>query len=214
MTRVTRGRALRLGGGLAALAAAVTVALVAEDVRRWPDRLERGDVAFASSYVVDVDPWVVSDSLPLRPGEDLLAVQDDLKLRRALQLVRRLRRTVNRGPGNPAWVQDVRRAQRILAEIEDDDPDDRRRSAAANVLGYVYFESSQTSGAGGLATRAALDSFRHAVLLDPDNDDAKYNLELLMYRLRIERSRIPTTRIGPARERGEGPALNLRGSGY
>lgn len=214
---MSRRRVVRLALGLALLALAAAAALAAEDTRRWPDRLDRGDVTYQAQSVPFLDPWEEGDRLPLRLGARVLAVDDDLRVRRALHLVRRARSNRTAGINNPQWVRVVGRAQGALVKIEDDDADRARRSAAANLLGYLYYQGAQSSGAAAQFqfVRAALDSFRRAVLLDGRNDDAKYNLELLMARMSQERRRVPQTRFGAARERGQGGAtLNPRGSGY
>jgi hypothetical protein len=211
--RVTLLGGIRVGGGILALLAAVSVALLAEDVRRWPDRIEAGDVRFAAGAGAE-NPWRTGDRLPLRLGDHLLAIDDDVDYRRALHLIRRLRAaSVTR---STVFVQLLGRGEGALAGLERRQQDPRARAATANLLGLVYAESAQVSGAAaGDFRRGALATWERAVRLDPENADAKFNYEFLLALVRREeafstgvpfsrgRSRVGGTEAG-SRPTGEG----------
>ena len=207
-------RSIRMVSGVLLLVAAVLVALVAEDARRWPARIDAGDVRFAAS-TQSADAWSRSDRLPVRLGDDLLGIEDDVAYRRALQLVRRLRfASMSRGA---VWVQLLGRAESSLIGLEQHQDDARGRSATANLLGIVYTESGAASGAaGGDFRRAALTSWERAVRLDPQNVDAKFNLELLLSLVRREEGLSAGVPFGRGRARVGGSEAGTRpnGEGY
>lgn len=212
-----RRRALRLAAGVLVLALAASAALAAEDARRWPQRIERGDHVFSVSTLGVVDPWKPADRLPLRVGDELVGVGDDVALRRALHLVRRVRAQSDIELHDASWIRLVADAQSALVAIESSDPDPRRQSWAANLLGFLYFEAGQVTRAQAREelTEAALNAYRRAVVLDAQNDEAKYNLELLMTRLVAQGAPVPEARLGRQGERGEsGAGLIPPGSGY
>jgi hypothetical protein len=211
---VTLLRSVRIAAGALALLVAVAVALVAEDARRWPARIDAGDVRFAAS-TQSGDAWSPSDRLPVRLGDDLLGIEDDVAYRRALQLVRRLRSaSASRGT---VWVQLLGRAQAALVGLEQRQDDAQGRSATANLLGIVYTESGAASGAAGADfRRAALTSWERAVRLDPQNVDAKFNLELMLSLVRREESLSAGVPFGRGRAKVGGSEAGTRpnGEGY
>lgn len=173
----------RTAVGLALVVLAAAAALFAEDARRRPGQIDRGAVA------------------PARV-DGLLGLDDDVAFRGALQLVRRVRASSEEGVRSPARVRLVGLAQTALARIE--------TSPAANLLGYLYYE-----GAAGQLRLAqpSLEAFRRAVRLDGTNDDAKFNLELLLAQLSRVRVTQPQFEVGRGRGR-VGATVVPRGSGY
>jgi hypothetical protein len=211
---VTARRMLRVVAGIAVAALAVGVAFLAEETRRWPARIEAGDAAFLAAPGGG-DAWSLSGRRSARFAGDLLAVDDDLAYRRALQLVARGR--VARFVFASRWVSLISEAQTELGEVEEATDDPRRRSDAANMLGIVYFDGAQASSVRRSDfLRASVSAFDRAVRLDPQNADAKYNLELLLSRLREDRNRAGRRSGSP----GSGPlggdeaGLRLPGEGY
>ena len=170
-------RALLAVAGAAALALCVFAALAAADVVRWESALAAGDARYR------VEPeraglWTPSDLAPVRVGEGLLGLADDLEFRRAMRAVRISRLT-------SAYVTEPRlaimrsEAQARLTALLDGTGDPSRRSAAANILGVMALIS-----VGGRSydqveiLKSAVSYFARAIELDPGNEDAKYNLEL------------------------------------
>ncbi len=205
MRRHDRGLPL----GLALLAAAALLLVLADDVRRWPVAVTGGDVQVRVA-ARRVDPWRAPDRLPFHPAERLLGVEDDLEYRRAARLfvlARRYGSSVVSGSVTP-----VQEAQRRLLALEGRDGDLSRRSVAANLRGVLTHDTAEY-GASGYAERS-LRRFRDAVRIDPSNEQAKFNLELMLARTDVPRD----PPAGGGRQRGvteaEGAGSTPPGRGY
>jgi hypothetical protein len=174
-------RAALLIGAAASLVAAVALAFLAADVSRWPGALEGGD----ARYRVDPDEpglWQPDELTPRRLARDLLALDDDLAYRRAVQGLR-LARMEGPAVTDPNLSLLRSDAQARLLEIVESDGDPVRRSNAANLMGVVALVSLVAEEQDrAVLLSAAVRSFRRAIALDPDNEDAKYNLELSLQR--------------------------------
>ena len=174
-------RAALLIGAAASLVAAVALVFLATDVSRWPGALEAGD----ARYRADPDEpglWQPEELAPRRLARDLLALDDDLAYRRAVQGLRvaRLEGPAVTDPNLSLLRSD---AQARLLEIVETDGDSVRRSAAANLMGVVALVSLVAEEQDrAVLLSAAVRSFRRAIALDPENEDAKYNLELSLQR--------------------------------
>lgn len=179
---------------------------------RWDRSFGEQDVRFlAAPKQARFEP--PSGVLPFRVADRLLGGEDDLVFRRELQGFARVR---------PGAVFDAQRfealrseTQLALARLSRVDPDLRRRSRAANMIGVLALDSKlapivQEELAKLL--RGAIDSFRAAVEIDPSNADAKRNLELAL--------RIPGAAFLPgddpsgAQDAGDLAGLGSAGSGY
>jgi NAD(P)-dependent dehydrogenase (short-subunit alcohol dehydrogenase family) len=174
-------RAALLLGAAASLALAVALAFLATDVSRWSEALKAGD----ARYRADPDEpglWRPDELAPRRLARDVLALDDDLAYRRAVQHLR-LARLEGPSVTDPNLSLLRSDAQARLLEIVESDGDGIRRSAAANLMGVVALVSlvaEEQDRAVLLST--ATRSFRRAIALDPSNEDAKYNLELSLQR--------------------------------
>ena len=173
MGRLVRALWVAVAAVLAGLA--VLAALLAADVRSWPPALASGDSLFAASG--SGATW----KPPTRLGglaQDLLAVEGDLQLRRALQLYRESGAVPQR-LDNALEVQTARAAAQdaLAAAARDSRPQDA--SQALTLLGILAFRAVAVGG-GSSQTDAALSDFTDAVRTDPGNELAKYDLELLL----------------------------------
>jgi hypothetical protein len=169
------------------LLAAVFVALLAVDVARWRTTLPADDVRFRASSQRSSSLWSPKLLAPLRSGTKLLDVDDDLQFRRALQLVRA-------SSLDDATVSDpnlaVRRtdAAQLLESIVANDARPEHSSRAANLLGVISIAAYNAAPSGASDQDRselllnAIASFEQAIDLDPENDDAKYNLQLMLAR--------------------------------
>jgi hypothetical protein len=171
-------RAVILAGGLVAIAAAAVLLVLALDVLRWRGHVEAADLRFAA-VAGDERMWEPETVLPVGVSRSLLALEDDLAYRRAVQRFR-----VSR-IGQPARdLNDVARKGRVeteLARLERTGGDPHRGSLVANLQGALAFEEArEDAGQSAVLLRRSLGSFRKAIRLDGGNEDAKYNLELVL----------------------------------
>lgn len=161
--------AIRLAAVVGLAALAILVALLAADVRSWSASIVAGDTTYAASPTRA--SWTPSTGLGGLAG-DLLFVHDDLAVRRALQLFDAASRLQLR-LDNAVAVESVRAvAENALVAVARQ-PDPQRVSQAETLLGITAF-------AGGAGTNAAASDFSQAIRADPNNDDAKVDLELLL----------------------------------
>lgn len=209
-----RRRVLPVALALAALVLAAGLAALGDDARRFGDAIRGDDLRFQ----LGPGPggmWDASESFPFGAARRILAVDDDLAFRRAIRLLR-LSNPRASFVGGFEEVGLRSQAELALARVEQTDPDLRRSSRAAVLLGDLAFgdalgDSTQTS----IFLQKGAAKFREAIRLDPTNEDAKFNLELLLRLVRSSaRSRVETE--GGARGGGTsaGAGLTLPGKGY
>jgi hypothetical protein len=192
--------------------AAVAV-LLAADLRDWRGAIRRGDARFAERPAEA--RWTASTTLPGDPAFHLLDLQVPVDLRRAAQRfvrVAALGNGLDNGYSESAERGDVEATLTSLARTHDR----VEASYADNLLGILAFANSQQRGPAGPAPveRSEAD-FQTAVQLDPQNEDAKFNLELLLRELIAKgvRPGSNSSSGGPAKgHRGAGSGLP--GSGY
>jgi hypothetical protein len=223
--RIDLMKTARFLGAALALLVALAVVFVAEDVRRWPGRIEAADVRYLSGSTTE--DWQPSDRLPLRLGDDLLEVDDDLAFRRALVFFRRQHPATEEttrsadGRATPSQstseqIQLQSSLEQTLIDVENRETDPSRRSQAANLLGVLYFDMAQAAGpAGEVFLDRTLAAWRRAIILDPANVDAKVNLELFLT-LMSEEEQIRSFRFGRGTSQRGGGHVGLRppGEGY
>ena len=204
-------RWIRLAAGLACLVAAAFTALLADDLRRWPAAVREGDVQLRLKPARG-DPWHEPNRVPFRVAERVLDVDDDLEFRRALRMVV-LTRPEFRGISGFGFIPPVDGAGRRFRAIAQGDGPLRDRSAAANFLGVMAYET------GGLVdtgyARQALRYFTEAIRLDASNEEAKFNLELLLDRASLPpRSGSGGGSAGRGEIDAEGAGATDAGRGY
>jgi hypothetical protein len=210
---VTR-RHVPLLGAAAALVLALVLALVARDVRLWEQSVADGDRSFQVTPGPDGLWEPQSRKLP-GIGRALLAVDDDLELRRAAQLFRRSRpRTLERR--TTADLAEATAAQVAFSEIQRGGGARRLRSIAANQLGILALVDALSDPSEAEAgSRKSVQKFTEAIRLDPSNQEAMRNLELVFTLIRASDPRIDpegvTFRSGGA---GAGAGSSSRGSGF
>lgn len=158
-------------------AVAVLLALLAADVVRSQQALEKGDVRFAG-VAGTKGMWEGDTILPAGASRALLGLDDDLDYRQAVQ---RFRFAQPRQPVT-TFAQLTKRsgAERVLAGAAREDTDPHRGSALANLRGALALEEARVGTVSGPALRRAASHFRRAMELDPGNDDARFNLELAL----------------------------------
>jgi hypothetical protein len=172
-------RKLLLGGAGACAAAAVLLALLARDVGRWPEALRTGDVAAADPAHAGLASWSADETLPFSPAQHLLGLGDDLAFRRAASLFRRAYPHDQEFESSPQGTAARVRAETALAHEIRTDPDRRRASTASNLLGILALVDVASSRNTQAPIDRSVFEFQDAIRLDPGNEQAKANLELL-----------------------------------
>lgn len=183
---------------------AATLALLGTDVLRWRGHLERADVALAAG-ARDQGIWRPDTVLPAGVGERLLSAGDDVTFRRAVQDFR-FRRSVSvderrRGAGGERRSSvDV---ALVRAAVGSAAPE--LRSQARTFHGVLVVEEVRsTEVPPEIFLRRALADFQEAARLDPSNEAAKENVELVLRILatvqRVRAGRLPA---GAGPEQGQ-----------
>jgi hypothetical protein len=208
---VTGRRLAGAGATVVLLVLAALLGLLALDVLRWGTHMSENDVALAAAPTVQgLEP---ETRLPAGISRRLLGVGDDLEFRQALQLFRLSR------PGLPPRdLHDVAlrsRAETALARVARDDPSRTNRSRASVLMGVLaLLEARESEAQRSVFLRRSLTELREAARLDPGNEDAKYDLELV---LRLTESSQDESGGGSG-GRGDTPAAGAgaasSGSGY
>ena len=219
MTRILLRRELLLLAAIAAFAAAVFLALLAVDVDRWRSSLATDDVR----YRVDARDvlWRPGTVAPLDAGRTLLGVADDLAFRLALVALRESELDDPTVSDPNLAVRRTEAAQR-LESIVVYDLEEVRRSRAANLLGVLNMVAFNSSPSGGdFQDRSelllnAIASFERAIALDPGNDEAKYNLQVILLK---GQGLLPTEAAAgrnpaPGGRGARGAGAGAPGSGY
>ena len=172
-------RTVRIAAAIAALAAAVLLGLLALDVQRVADTFREDDLRFQRNPG-EANLWVTEEEtrLPRDAAGRLLAVEDDRQFRSGVRFfrlsgLRSQSRSIEQSIFQQAAELDLSRVARTDANL-------RRRSTAANLRGVINLVEAATGDEPGELLRRSLAEFREAIRLDPANDEAKYNLELVL----------------------------------
>ena len=168
-------------GAVACFALAGVLLLTALDVVRWRGALESGDVRYRAAPQ-EPDLWRPGQTVPFGAAAALLGVDDDVDFREALRTLR-LAGVAQAESSDPRLALRRSEARSLIAAIAEADADRRRRSRAMTLLGAISFASALSDSQDQDALqRDALARFRGAIELDPDNDEAKANLEIALRR--------------------------------
>jgi hypothetical protein len=195
---------------------AVFLVLFARDTWHWQRAIQDGDQR-AGLGRVSVDAWDAAATLPHDPARRLIGIDDDLAFRRIAI------RASHLSAGVPSTTEQKRRAiiETALARIARDDSDLMRASYAADELGALmyadppspdqaanaYVDPTQTGPSSQLTPeQKAMGQFLLAVRLDPGNDNAQRNLELMLHQP------LPPPHQGSPQP-GGGESLGHKGSG-
>jgi hypothetical protein len=207
-------RGLAIAGAAGALALATVLVLVALDARAWQQTIRNDD------GVLRVAPerarWSPDERDPFGTARRLLAISDDIALRRAARLFQLSRHQPLYSLG-PGLTQEAGRARAeiALAAVERDDPRRRDRAIAAELLGVLAFDKARNEprNVGGLLRRSAA-AFRRAIALDPTADQPKTNLEIVL-RLTGRAAEANRQRLGLfGNSAGHGSGSGRGGEGY
>lgn len=165
--------------GVAVLALALLLALIARDVRRWDESVAAGDERFQISPGPD-GLWEPSGgTLTGRLAPSVLGIEDDLWLREAAQLFRRSRPR-SETLRTPKMLSFATSAQVRFGEIQQSAAPAALRSIAANELGALALAEMITDPTQARDhARRATEKFTEALRIDPGNAAARHNLELI-----------------------------------
>jgi hypothetical protein len=202
-------------GALLCLGIAIALGALAVDAARWSRSLDGSDVRFRSAPA-DERLWKVDALVPFAAARNALGVDDDVDFREAL-------RSLRLSGLDDAVVSDpdlaIRRnlAQTQLEGVVAADPESQRRSRAAGALGvlglarFVYETQEREALLSETISNLAL-----AIELDPQNDDAKFNLELAYQRGRgLELTEASGgANPAPGGQGSKGAGAGQPGSGY
>jgi hypothetical protein len=210
--RVTRRRAILLGAAAVCLGLATNAALTARDVGEWQGALRAGDIAAVAPAPGRTPSWNADTVAPFGLARRLLALDDDLAFRGAVTAFRRAHTRI------PSFDSGLRgtalrvQAEAALAHEIRSDRNNARTTAAANLLGVLAVLDSGSPAEGSTPVERAIFEFEDAIHLDPENEQAKTNLELL-YQLTSP----PNTPRGSVRRSGRshsGASATSPGHGY
>jgi len=205
----------RFGPIVVLLALAVAAALVARDAAAVRQSVAHSDLVFLEAQPSYARLWRLDTTIPY-PAR-LFGIEDDLLYRHALRkYAAEDRRQEGRfnfsSPGLRA------EAQAALSIAENADLSAARRSKLANLQGILSYDETLSNplDAAGLA-QAALEHFHRAVKLDPENIEAKYNLEYLLRLVDPNQNQARQRRFVPADIEARstpGGGGERRGQGY
>jgi hypothetical protein len=162
---------------LGCIALGVVLALVALDVNRVADRMRTDDLRFRKSPG-EAALWQAEGRLPGEPARKLLAVSDDARYRSAVRFfrlagLRSQSRSIDQSTFQQAAELELSRVGRSGAPRSE-------KSAAANLRGVINLVEASTSDTPEQLLQRSLAEFKEAIRLDRGNDEARYNLELVM----------------------------------
>jgi len=201
-------------GALACILLAAFLALLAADVSRWRDALGADDVRYRAAPDVN-NLWNPPTFIAPGVTRGMLGVADDLAFRRAVRALR-LSRLEEATDSEPTLVLQRVEAEARLQALVAAGGDPARRSRAMTLLAVFRLSMRAANPQERAAVlRSAVANLQEAIALDPDNDDAKYNLEVALRRSRG----VQTVQGGPAPNPTSGPgskgaATGPPGSGY
>jgi hypothetical protein len=205
---------LRVAAAAVCLVFGTLTLLLATDVLRWQESMKSGDTRFEAGSSRS-SLWSVPHVFTFGVGKSVAGVNDDLAYRTALrEFARGLPRSER--ASDTEIISQRGKAQEELAAIASGTQDPRLRAAASNLVGVLGFANAaiDPSQAPTYLTDS-IARFREAIALDPNNADAKHNLELALARIGPAKrasgqSKPRTTRGGT----GSGAGSGEPGSGY
>lgn len=216
VTQILRSRRTALvAGALGCFLFAAMLFLLAADAARWRESLPAGDVRYQAAPE-DERLWQPAELLPFGVSGELLGVDDDVAFRRAVRAVR-LSRLEEGTVSDPELALRRNEAQARLEAIATAAGDRERRSRAAGLLGVIGIArlASETQDRVAIL-EATVASLKYALDLDPENGEAKFNLELALQRGRgIQLSEgAGGTNPSPGGAGSSGAGAGDPGSGY
>jgi hypothetical protein len=161
-----------------ALVASALLAALGVDVLRWDRQLQQADLRFASG-TGSRDMWTADTYLPADLSGSLLAVDEDVAVRRAVQAFRTSR--PRRPPQQFTHLTLRSAAEAELARATRMEPGRKQEARLSNLRGVLRLEEARGAPSEmSVLLRRAATSFREAIRKDLEYEDAKFNLELTL----------------------------------
>lgn len=203
---------LRIGAGAAALALAAGLAVFAGDVLAASSTMKRDDLRFRVSPDAR-GLWKIEGRTPSL--ESILRLEDDLAWRSAA-LRFQLSRARSDIAYDPTRTSSRAETQAALATAETEALSPRQGSPLASFSAILAYEEAVGDPQNGpQLLRRSTSEFRRAVRLDPANDEAKFNLELLLRLLEPgQEQRRDRLGVGSGTDDAVGAGAAVEGSGY
>jgi hypothetical protein len=197
---------------LLALPLAAALIVLATNTLLVTGEVSDDDVRFQSSATRQRELWHSAGVLPELAGERALGIEDDLAYRRVVFLFAQARPGVT-SPTDPR-IQALRgRAQLELTRTSQAESDPRRRSQLLNFLGVLPLDRGiQDPRERASVLRTAIGVFQSAVRVDPENADAKVNLELVLRDSAT--AAVPANQPSGERSGGRRSGAGTGGGGY
>lgn len=207
-------RSVLVVGAVGCLALTALFTVLAADVWPWRDGLRADDVRYRAAPNAG-GLWSPAALVPLGATRTMLGVDDDLAFRRAVRAFRlsRLDETI---VADTKLVLQRADAQARLEAIGAGDGDPARRSRAKTLLGVLHLATPAADAEEqAAALKAAVVNLQEAIVLNPDNSEAKFNLEFALQQRRgglSARGGATPNPSGPGSSKGA--ATGDPGSGY
>lgn len=214
--RLLKGRHRPAVVAVVLLVLAAALALFAHDVRAWQTTVKHDDLRF------EADPaaarlWKPATLLPGDPAGLALSTRKTTEWRHGLQSFYYTRLGFDPETNADSSTLDAD-TEKKLQKLTVTAATPAERSDAANLLGVLVITTASAAAIGnneGIVAqtlRQTVGYFQQAIALDPTNDDAKQNLELIL------RSSGPSNRViregGAAFGYGGGHGSSPPGYGY
>ncbi len=188
---------------------AVLAALLAADVRGWPAALDRGDALYA------IAPARAQWTAPGRLGGlagSILGTAGELSSRRALALYAKA--IVDQATLPFQEEVETARVYATAALAAPAASGDAAIASQARTLQGVLAADAASRGGGVSQVDAAIGDFIEAIRLEPENEAAKFDLELLLRLGKVQPSVYPSRAKAFGRTARSGAQASLPGHGY
>jgi hypothetical protein len=206
-------KAARIAFAAVLLVLAVAAALLAADVRNWQSAVRTGDLRFIQNP--GYAEWSATPLLPGDPARGLLEIGSQLAFRNTVKEFTTVEAEGQGFDNGYSESRDRAAVEAVLTTLAAG-PNKLRDSEADNLLGILaYADSKQTGPYAPSPVERSQSDFQAAASLDPENADAKFNLEWLMRQLVAHGSRSGANGSTGAPKKGHnGAGGGVPGKGY
>jgi hypothetical protein len=198
---------LRLALAGLCLVLAVLALALARDAWLWEKAIDDAD---RRAQVTAVGPgtWAAATILPGDPARAILGIDDDLEYRRLYVTSSALAAA----PPDQSGASPRGPAETALGQVSRTETNPVAAAAAANLLGVLFFTDPDDPESS--PAERAIGAFQDAVLLDPSNEVAKANLEMILRQLSSSEIKGRSSPGGGDRGGKGGAGLAPGGKGY